>query len=272
MLSLDFFGQNSVETKIINLPDSNDPDDFVKNKGAKAFIELINNAKYIIEFHHDYFVKDNNGTISNFINETLNELVLIKEPIFRELSSKKLSDITKVKEENILTTLDNIINKRIRFKSFNDNEDNKILIDKASLLEEDLIRLCMDKSSEIRKFVYDNMNEDWFKSEIHKEIFKQLYIHLKSDEEIPLNLIVNQLSDKIIRSKIVDISINIDKFNPTIQMAKECLIRFETNILKSKLDDLRQKLRVANKDTMISIIENISKIEEDINQLNKKYI
>ena len=62
------------------------------------------------------------------IDEAINEIVLIREPIFRELSAKRLSEITKISEENILISLNNIINKREKFKSMQPHHiDEKIL-------------------------------------------------------------------------------------------------------------------------------------------------
>ena len=53
--------------------------------------------------------KNNGQSIKNYIDEAINEIVLIREPIFRELSAKRLSEITKISEENILISLNNII-------------------------------------------------------------------------------------------------------------------------------------------------------------------
>ena len=73
--------------------------------------------------------------------------------------------------------------------------------------------------------------------------------------------IINQLSDNDVRSKIIDLTINIEKISSTIEMAKDCLIQLEKRFLKSELKELRNKLKNSNEANMLSIINTISKTE-----------
>ena len=263
--------KNSIDSKIIEIPENHDPDDWVKSKGPNIFLDSLNSAIHTINFHYNLFNKNEDKSINNFIEESINEITYINEPIFRELSAKRLSDITKVSEENIIITLNNIVKKRIRFKSnitsIDDQENHK----KSTFLEDDLIRLCLNKEKIIREFIYNNIDINWIKSEIHKEIFDQLYIHLKSEDDMPINLIINKIENNEIRNKITDLIINIEKFMPTIEMAYDCLIRLERNILKTTQNNLRNSLKNATEEDMNSIIDNITKIENSINELDSKY-
>ena len=260
--------KNSIDSKIIEIPENFDPDDWVKSNGADIFLDSIKIAKHTINFHYSLFNKDDRQSINNFIDEAINEIIHIKEPIFREISAKRLSELTNVSEESIMLTLNNLIKKRVKFKADVIHEEIR---DDSTLLEDDLIRLCLNKEKFIRKFIFNNIDTNWIKSDIHKEIFDHLYIHLNADDGIPINLILNKIEDNTIRNKITDLLINIEKFSPTIEMAYDCLIRLEKNVLKNTLNDLRNNLKNVNQTDMISIITDITKIENSINELDKKY-
>ena len=88
---------------------------------------------------------------------------------------------------------------------------------------------------------------------------------------MPINLIINKIENNEIRNKITDLIINIEKFMPTIEMAYDCLIRLERNILKTTQNNLRNSLKNATEEDMNSIIDNITKIENSINELDSKY-
>ena len=139
------------------------------------------------------------------------------------------------------------------------------------LIEDDLIRLCLTDKPEIKQFIFENMNKDWFTSEIHKNIYNEIYIHLNSQYDMPTDLIINKTQDEITRSKIIDLGNNTDKFNPTIDMAIDCLIRMEKYTFKKQISNLRPQIQSANEELINSIIKEISKIEHSINELNNKY-
>ena len=248
-----------------------DPDDLIETKGVDIFLEAFKKAKNTIGFHYNFYKKENKNSINDFINESLEEIVTIKEPIFRELSGKELAEETNLSEENIFLTLNKIIDRKNRFKS--KQKSNDVILEETSknMLEDDLIRLCLNKDTTIRKFIYENMKPEWFKSVVHKEIFNQLFIHLISENDIPITLLINQITDNDIRNKLIDLSINIEKFTPTLEMAKECIVRFEEQVLKIKLNELRNNLKSVNNSNMVELLKEITKIEKKINELLLKY-
>ena len=142
---------------------------------------------------------------------------------------------------------------------------------KATLIEDDLIRLCLIDNVEIKQIIFENMNKDWLISKTHQNIYDKIYIHLNSDYGIPIDLIINKTDDDDTRSKIIDLSENIDKLNPSIQMAIDCLIRLEERILKKDILNLREEIKDANEDEVNSIIEKISVIQKEIDGLMSKY-
>ena len=147
---------------------------------------------------------------------------------------------------------------------------NIIKKDYSSQLYDDLIRLCCCNNKNIREFIFNNLNQDWLKSEKHKIIYDKIYIHLTSNAEPPINIITEQISDKEIRQKFIDLTFDLEKFTPYLQMAIECLVRMEQAILKNKLDLLREKLK--GKDSQnTEILNQLLTLEKDIASIKNKY-
>ena len=275
---------NSINAKIIIPPNNYDPDDWLNTENGKAeLLEAKENALFTIQTHYNTYDKSTNNAINDFITDVVSKILEIKDDIFRSITIKDLSQVIEIDEKTILNTVNKKINKKTGKRKIPTSKENitsgRILkesykapnINTNLLIEDDLIRLCLINNSDIKQFIFENMNKDWFSSELHKNIYNEIYIHLNSQYDMPTDLIINKTENDITRSKIIDLSENVDKLKPTIDMAIDCLIRIEKYTLKKKVANLRLQIKSASEELMNSIIKEISKIEHAINELNNKY-
>ena len=103
-------------------------------------------------------------------------------------------------------------------------------------------------------------------SDVHREIYDSLYIHLGSDFEPPINIVSEKIENKNTREKFIEISFDLNKFTPSLQMAIECLVRLETQIMNNQLELLREKIK--NDDSILSELLNL---EKEISDIKSKY-
>jgi len=270
--------QNSLEPQIITPPDGMDPDDWVRKDNGEDFKNEINNAQKVIKSHYNYFSNLNSEgslSINDFIQECLDELVNIKDPIISEIMIKELSELTSIDQKNILHVLNEKISKRTRFikndiTETDEEKESPILTQKYSLkLYNDLIRLCFSNDKDLRVLIFEHLNPDWILSDLHKDIYDKVYIHLKSLEYPPISVIAEQIDDKKIRQKLIDLTFDLEKFEPTYEMAVDCLVRIEQTIIKNKIDSLREKLR--DTDDNMDILSQLSTLEKDTKDISLKY-
>ena len=271
--------QNSLEPRIITPPDGLDPDDWVRDDNGKNFKNEILNAQKIIKSHYNYFSSlsdEGSLSINDFIQECLNEIINIKDPIISEIMIKELSELTSIDQKNILHVLNEKINKRLKFKRPT-NIDSQVKKEPTSInqkyslkLYNDLIRLCFSNDKKIRVLIFEHLNPDWILSNNHKEIYEKVYIHLKSIEYPPVNIIAEQIENKEVRQKLIDLTFDLEKFNAQYEMAIDCLVRIEQAVIKNKIDDLREKLK--SSDENIDILTQLSKLEKDTNDIIQKYV
>ena len=135
-----------------------------------------------------------------------------------------------------------------------------------------MISLCCSDNLEVRKFIFENLNTDWIKSFSHKEMYDKIYIHLKSEGEIPVSLILDKLEDEKVKNKLNTIVFELKKIKPTYNMAVDVLIRLEKDIKKSNRTYLVEELKNnSNPETENNILKNIGEIDKEILNLKNKY-
>ena len=271
---------NSLNPRIITPPNRMDPDDWIREKGYDEFMKGFELAEDIIKAHFNYFSANSaqgSLSINEFIQECLNEIINIKDPIIQELIIKRIAELTSIDQKNIVQVLNEKINKKNRFKS--NSTDTEISV-KTNLtadssipvkIYDDVIRLCFSEDKVIREFLFENFNPDWIKINEYRTMYDKAYIHLKANEGPPLNVIVEQIDEKIIREKLIDITFDLDRFEPTLEMAIDCLVRIEKTLIQNQINALREKLKSSANDEQMNIINQLSALEKNIQKISKKY-
>ena len=230
--------------------------------------------------HYNYFSSNSDRgslDINGFIEQCLDQLKLILNPIVKELMINEISDLTNIDKRNI----NHVLNEKISIKYkedvrrrkpiSNDNNLNPITYpDKySSKLYDDIIRLCFAEDKKIRTLIFENLNDKWFLSALYKDIYSNIYIHLKSEDAPPVKVIAEQMIRES-REKLISLKEDLDKykFNHSYSSAIESLVRIEQKFLQSSIDDLRLKLRDNNN---IEILEQLKSIEDKIKSVKSKY-
>jgi len=251
-----------ISTNIVTIPKGIDPDDWIKTDGNKPLLDAIKNSNQLLNFHYKNFSEDisTNSGKSNYISEVLNELAQIKEPVTRELYAKSLSDLTQISINSIIESLQVLLNKKNKRLSYKKNNKIKTstITNSLSLLEQDLLRLCFSVDPNIRKFLFENVKEDWLESNMVKVIYDKIYIHLHSEHSIEASLIMNDIP-KDYREKLTEIIFDLEKLETSLPFARDCVKRLEENYIDLSLNNLRKRLKKAELENndCISIIKQI---------------
>ena len=259
--------KNSLEPKIITPPDKMDPDDWIREQGVDGLNDGVENAQSVIKAHYNYFSSNQDTgslNINAFIEECLDELKLITNPIIKEIMINEISDLTSIDKTNI----NQVLNEKIKPKRKKPEPPKKDNIDTSLNLYDDIIRLCFASDKEIRALIFENLNGIWLLSDLHKDIYQALYIHLKGSSAPPIYIIAEQMKNKESRLKLIDLTFDIEKFNHSYELAVDSLVRIEQRALQSSVDELKQKLRNNNN---IEVLEQLKSIEEKIKTIKSKY-
>jgi len=268
-----------LEPKIISVPTGKDPDDWVKDDGPEPFNNAVENASGLLEFHtqntrHD--VSSPTG-MSQFIQRVIGDLVQIEDPVLRELHARSLASLTKVSDESIFQSLRGLLqqqNRRAHFKKQGSVETKAIPTDGKTPLrriEDELIQLCFIEDVKIRTAIYEKLDTVWLHSNSIKAIFEAVYIHLHSEQVPNASIIMNELKDESYRRKLSALIFDVDKIDATLVMAEQCIIRLENHWVKSRLDNLREKLKSTDQfqESTSDIIVEIAELQMQLKKLKR---
>ena len=132
--------------------------------------------------------------------------------------------------------------------------------------------LCFSKEKIIREEIYNNLNLDWIINDSTKRMYHEIYIHLNSQFEPQVEIVVDQLEKKEDKNKLTGLISEIEKIIPSIDMTKNTINRIHYNYLMRKMKILREKLKKFEQDFQDSseLISEISDIQNKINDLKNK--
>ena len=150
--------EQGIETKVIKLPNPDDPDTYILNNGKERFIGLIDSAINFSDYKFQR-LKENvdfrsDEETANYINEVLKETAKIEDPIRVEVVLKRLA-----KEFNIgYNTLEMRINSYIKEKPKKEKE----FIPQKKTTRKDKYTKAYEQ------IIYFMLNNDWVITQVEK--------------------------------------------------------------------------------------------------------
>ncbi len=263
--------KHGLDASVINIPEGMDPDDWVKNEGTEPFKLAIKNSEEFLNFHIQHTKHDLNSPsgMSAFIQRVVSELAQISNPVLRELQMKSLATKTKVSEENIFQTLNNLLQQIQRRQSYSKQRETQMndekVEEKSTLIrvEDELVQLCFSEDVKVRKYIYENLKDEWLVSSSTKEIYNLIYIHLHSEKLPSASLIIDEIKDKNLRNKLTTLIFDVENIDTSMSMVTQCLKRLELNWIDNRINDLREKLKVGggSHDIDVDLIKEITDLQ-----------
>ena len=114
--AINIFKEIDITPKVVRLEEDLDPDEYILKYGKEKFIAKINNPESSIEFLMEKHKSNKNlndiEDITKYINESLNDLLLVEDSIAIDLTLKKMADEYKVKYEVLESKYQNLKNKQ----------------------------------------------------------------------------------------------------------------------------------------------------------------
>lgn len=193
-----------VTPKIVRLEDNLDPDDYVIKYGKDKMIEKLNNPMNIMDYKLNYHKSNkdlsNNQDLSVFINEMLEEIKKVDDDIYRELTLKKLSDISNLSIEVLRRKLDDKkvekkeVPKSIKKVKLNRYEQAERNLVYYALNSNDIFKICIDKKDIFKNQDYIELLDSINKYIANNELkIASLLTYYRNDEK--LFSLINELID-----------------------------------------------------------------------------
>ncbi|HKL75850.1 MAG TPA: DNA primase [Halanaerobiales bacterium] len=251
---LEILKEEGLNVKVIKLPEDTDPDDFIKLRGEKKFLNLKDDSLSLIEFKVDNIISSKNlRNADDRINTThkiVEVLAQIKDPIEREVYTKEIAkkidldtdllyqEVEKRREKTKRTNKNNKNRKFNNYQKSNKNENN---IQRINDIEKKILKSYIDYP-EYRDFIKEKVNKDYFFDNITQEIWEKLKSlkFEKTPDEVFLQLENNSVKKLYMKLKVEEKS-DINK-----SILKAYLHQFEENYRYRYKFNLYKKLQKEN--------------------------
>ncbi|MCK5349711.1 MAG: toprim domain-containing protein, partial [Desulfobacula sp.] len=174
--SIKIFLKEGVDTRVLVLPEGDDPDSYVVKHGHEAFNELAKNAKTIMQFLLQVSIDTHGLSVEGrirILDDMKQQLILIQDSALRSLYVKELAETLNIDEKAVLEKVRELyLNRTAKRSSLIDEkkDDDKLESDRR---EEQMISLMLNYP-EIIDEIKNREVLDYFYSEKLKRIAKKI--------------------------------------------------------------------------------------------------
>ncbi len=236
--------QNGFEVRVVDLQDGLDPDDFFKSptNDTASFKKLIKDAVHPINYiiHKKNILEKGASERSNFLNECINEIKIIKDVIIRNDLIKRLSNELSVAESEILSRFNSIqIKKTVNSKSVeHENTSIEHFSSKAEKAQLEILKLIIH-NPELSK----NIPSTLFNNKLFYNIMKSIKDHIGKYSNVAqlLEFIGSSPEERNLVALLA-----VDKIETENQkiILEDCIQALEREQLKKQVLDLRNEIKI----------------------------
>jgi DNA primase len=280
-----------LDLSVVTLPEGEDPDSVIREKGKSKFLKMLDNRQSIINFISSLYEKEDKLNSVNdkteFIKEIINYISRIPDKIKRAFFIKELSSLYNLYESDLRDELNSALlrNRKVTYpESSVTIPDRKPLKDvkskeQPSKEEIDLIEIFINGNEESISYLEYNLETSFIKNEIVLKIIEIFLDEYINEGRIEVSKVLNKIDNENAVSLISKCSTNKHEISVCEKNSKNNLLgipnkvtidylKFAKDIVKKfKINELEEKIRTLGKDE--TKINEIIKIKKQINILSK---
>lgn len=260
-----------VDTRVLQIYDSKDPDEFVIKYGADRFKKCMDDSISVVEYKIKTLRKalnlENVNDKIKFLNEIAKELSKVDNTMEREVYIDKISQIYKISKEAIYAEVNKLIYKNeakpqiLERTTTHLKKQEETLDEKTIKREQMLIYLLVNHAEESYKRISSVVNIEYIKDEKNKKIISTIY--QKYSNNISSDNIVDWFEDNEIVNYLSGIIINdfeINNVNKAIEDIEKAYLKegkiLRRNYIINKLEN-KEKLTTEEKEKLENELSSI---------------
>ncbi|HEY4566824.1 MAG TPA: DNA primase [Savagea sp.] len=244
--------QEGMHVKVALLPNGMDPDDYLAKHGAEAFQRnVLDVAHSFLSFVVQYAQRGKNLTldyeIEQFIDEVLRELAFSTSTIERELTVRRVSDLTGVSTETIEQQLLKYEAKRARTEREETKEMKPRLVVERPVERNYTERMLLYYAlTDHRHFVRIMEEGDVFNDEAFRVIMIHLAAFYERRGEPDPYLFINELEDRD-HHAIVANALTLELTSNDEQAVEDCIVHLRRERIEQSIKHHQQLIHEAER-------------------------
>jgi DNA primase len=237
--------------QVADLPEGSDPDSYIREHGAKAFIQLIDSAKPLIEYRLQqlkkrYDLASDKGRI-DYIEELMPFLIAAVNEVEQDFYLKKASEELGVVEDALRSELKKRQRKGSRYKNTGNNEqpdkEEKITIRPA----EKILLSLMLRSKEIAELGRNLLQIDYIYNSQVKKVFEIVFELTAVETVVSTEKLLNRFTDQqvinLITEAVTDPALQDLPPKTAKRMTEDCISQLHQLWTEKKQRELQKKIK-----------------------------
>ena len=234
-----------LNTKVVQLPEGQDPDSYIYENGKDAFLQQIQNAKPYFESYIDESIEK--GTLEtpsgrmDVVNGVLPLLKKIKTDLERSEWIKYIWEKVGID--------DTALRKELK-KALNQNQPQLNVLEtrspKKTRPELYLIHLMLSDTQVAQK-ICSQISIEEFNDPDLRRVGELIYQFVKSDQPIQISQLLDQTENPEVRKLLTQVGLEPIAFEDTDQGAIDCITELKKENLEQKIKELKRMRNEAEK-------------------------
>ena len=254
--------QNGFEVRVLDLGNELDPDDYFKLKenNNTSFKHLIKEAVHPINYIivKKSILSKGASDRSKFLNESIEEIKLVKDVIIRNDLIKRLSSELGVIESEILDRFEKIVPRKISTNKSNDTEETSIrnFDSKSDIAQLEILKLLIHNAA-----LADKINTSLFDNKLCFNIVKTIKDNKGSYNNVArlLEFIGDSPEE---RNLVAALAVDRPEKENELIILNDCVKTLEDISIKKEISQIRNQIRIAEDNNQSLDTSLIRKLEE----------
>ncbi|MDD5644643.1 MAG: DNA primase [bacterium] len=238
---LDVFLENDMYVKIVVLPAGEDPDSFIRKKGAKEFREKLNNAIDILDFNYGLLIRENDISKDEYrvrVAKSMIEAIRkVSSPIRRDIYIKKFAEKLMVEEHFFREELGRYP------EEYSEEKDESAEPDIISAQE--LLLYTALEDLECAKLLAENDIDLLFSDRNHIELAEQVVSSYRKGEKLAGSRIKGGRREVLVKTAADVLMKGAFRSMDKLKAARDCLRKIKSENIKKQIFEIQQQIKTA---------------------------
>jgi len=240
--------KEGLNSYIVQLPEGDDPDTFVLDKGIAAFEKKIQQNTSVLEFQiNHFFLKNENPSIEEkeiFIQDIINQLSEIPNQVKSGLYIHQLSDKLQINESMLVEQL----NRFKRFRQKSAKKEDTIAPVKINLqtgmykAEAEILGILINTNPEIRNSILNDISADVFENEHFILLFEHIMHELEETGKLDSGKLIDQFSDNDELTKTIT-ELSLNEYSDEAKYSRDCIFQLKRYQLEKQNKEIEKSIR-----------------------------
>ena len=259
--------QNGFEVRVLDLGSELDPDDYfkLKDNNNTSFKHLIKEAVHPINYIivKKSILAKGASDRSKFLNESIEEIKLIKDVIIRNDLIKRLSNELGVIESEILNRFDQIAPRKVVTRKATDSEETSIrnFDSKSDIAQLEILKLLIHNA-----VLVDKINISLFDNKLCYNIVKSIKENKGSYNNVAqlLEFIGDSPEE---RNLVAALAVDRPEKENELIILNDCIKTLEDLSIKKEISQIRNQIRIAednNQNLDTSLIRKLEELQKKV--------